>query len=137
MTTAKKRVASKVLPMVPSELINIAIKDMRKALAKGWIINMGNWYDPKTKVICSVDDEIVIEEYTVCSACAAGSVMALSLAKSNQLKGKLGPEKFKANAKQLRAIDDLRQGSMSGAADELDLVPNGLHFGTQYEVIRS
>src|SRR5258708_30572316 len=100
-----KRTRSTVLPMVPSKLIDIAIKDMRTALKKKWVINMGDWYNPKAEVICSVGDDTVIEKYTVCTSCAAGAVMALSLANASQLKKALEPDDFRANARQLQAID--------------------------------
>ncbi len=133
------RTRSTILPMVPSKLIDIAVRDMRKALKKKWIIDMGNWYQPKAEVICSVGDDLVIEKYTVCTACAAGAVMAFSLANASQLKRTLEPDDFKANERQLRAIDDLRRGSLSGAADELELSPSiDLDFSTRqarYDVL--
>ncbi|SRR6266852_4842596 len=125
MAVTKKRTATKkqvILPMVPSQLIDIAIKDMRKALAKKWVINMSTWYNPKTKVECKVDDDTIIERYTVCSGCAAGSVMAFSLANANQLKVKLEPDNFKKNSQQLLAIDHLRQGEAAEAAVQLGLI---------------
>jgi len=138
MAVKRTTLRKKILPMVPSALIDIAIKDMRKALAKGWVINMGAWYDPKAKVKCTVDDDVVIEEYTVCSACAAGSVMALSLASTNQQKRRLEPGTFSANEKQLRAIDDLRQGSISLAANELNLIDDPYAEGsTEYQTLRA
>lgn len=123
------RTRSTVLPMVPSKLIDIAVRDMRKALKKKWIIDMGNWYNPRAEVVCSVNDD-VIEKYTVCTACAAGAVMAFSLANASQLKRELQPEEFTANIRQLRAIDDLRQGSLSAAVIELELGPA---FDLDYE----
>ena len=116
------RTGSTVLPMVPSKLIDIAVRDMRKALKKKWVIDMSNWYDPKAEVTCSVGDDIVIEEYTVCTACAAGAVMAFSLANASQLKRALEPSDFTANERQLRAINALREGSSLEAANELELV---------------
>jgi len=125
--------------MVPSKLIDIALRDMRKALRKKWVIDMGSWYQPKAEVICLVNDIIVIKKYTVCTACAAGAVMALSLANASQLKRELDPDEFVANIRQLRAIDDLRHGSLSSAADELELAPSiDLDFDTRqarYDVL--
>jgi len=136
---AKKRTIRKapvILPKVPSELIDIALKDIRKALAKGWVINMGNWYEPKATVNCTIDDSLIIDSYTVCSACAAGAVMAMSLASKSQLKRSLEPDKFNKNTAQLRAIDDLRQGNARAAVSELGLVNlYGNDDATQYNII--
>lgn len=128
MAKRVKRTAPKVLPMVPSKLIDIAVKDMRQVLKKKWVINMSNWYNPKAEVTCSIGDDVILEEYTVCTACAAGAVMALSLANASQLKRELNPDMFTTNVRQLRAIDDLRQGSLSGAISELELGPADLDY---------
>lgn len=120
-TTRRKKV---ILPMVMSKLIDIALRDMRKALAKGWIIDMDSWFDPKTQVICSTVSDLIIKQYTVCSACAAGSVMAFSLAKTNQLNRTLTPSMFEGNEKQLQAIDSLRVGDAAYAARNLNLSAN-------------
>lgn len=123
MAVAKKRtIKSKVLPMMPSQLIDIAVRDMKAALKKGWVIDMSDWYNPKATVKCTVSEDTVIEEYTVCTACAAGAVMAISLANAKQQKQSLSPSNFSKNYKQLAAIDSLREGKLSNAADELGML---------------
>ena len=126
MAVAKKRATKKtgpkILPKVASKLIDIAVKDMRLALKKGWIIDMGSWYNPKATVTCTIGDDTVVKKYAACSACAAGAVMAISLASARQQKQQLEPDSFKVNQAQLRAIDDLRQGMMSSAAAELGIL---------------
>lgn len=122
---AKKRVVRKVakkarrviLPKKLSSLIKICLRDMRKAeaLPEKYVISMGEWYSPNETVSCQLDDGTLIKEHTVCVMCAAGSVMAFSLANERQKKETLGPDDFGDNELQLGAIDCLRQGQCAAA----------------------
>lgn len=121
--TVKRAVKKVILPMVPSKLIAIALRDIRKAekLSKKYVVDMGEWYQPHATLECKTDNGVVASEHKICTLCAAGSVMAFSLANEAQKKLKLHPSKFRENEKQLYAIDNLREGSFSGALRALEL----------------
>lgn len=108
-----KRKQQVILPKKLSALIKIALRDIRKAeaLPKQFVVEMSDWYAPEN-VECRTRDDILIETHTVCSVCAAGSVMAFSLdARKNHPDEGLTPCRFPRNEKQLAAINELREGS--------------------------
>lgn len=119
---AKKPVAKKkgpvVLPMVLSKLIAIALKDLRKVekMKNKYAVNMGDWYVPNSDLICRVED-VVISKTKICSVCAAGSVMALSLGAKGT--GYMDPSSFPKNMNQLHAINSLRTGEVVSAHNNL------------------
>lgn len=112
------------LPGKPSELINIALNDLRKAEKAGHVINMGTWceYEPTNKK---------------CTVCFAGSVMVNSLKKLDSVKNlkntvgldpweledtkSLEPHDFDAEYSALNAINDLRTGAIKDAFDTLSI----------------
>lgn len=122
---AKKRVVRKVakrarqviLPKKLSSLIKICLRDMRKAeaLPEEYVINMTEWYSPKQLLSCQLNDGTVVKQHKICVMCAAGSVMAFSLANDRQKNRVLAPDDFGDNEAQLQAIDYLRQGECDSA----------------------
>lgn len=117
---AKKRVVKKVtkkpviLPMKLSSLIAVALKDVRKAEnTKSVVVEMSNWFEVE-EVECRTQNDVLIETHNVCNLCAAGSVMAFSLGKLGTA-ASLTPTNFPKNERQLEAINELREGNVSGA----------------------
>lgn len=115
-----------ILPMKMSSLIKIALADIRKAeKSEKCIIDMGYWYDFK-EVKCYLEDSefggVPVSTTEACVVCASGSVMAFSLgALENKEKRHLIPSSFRDNEQQLTALDYLRQGMTSTAAEYLRL----------------
>lgn len=124
MAKAKPKAKKKaviVLPRKMSALIKIALRDIRRAEEAEFIVNMSTWYMPNIQVECrAVDDSTLIDQYTTCSMCAAGSVMRFSLANEKQKKLELTPDMFAKNDNQLEAIDSLRMGDVGDAAGYLE-----------------
>jgi hypothetical protein len=104
MTTKKKPIR---LPRVMSELITIALRDLRKVeRSPRYLVNMGMyhgrlWGDMR------------------CHVCFAGSVMAKSLRAVHG--AGLYPEHFPRNESQLYALDCLRTGEVASAAEALNV----------------
>jgi hypothetical protein len=121
--TAKGKAPLKVLPKKMSALIKIALADLRKAENDAkMVIKMETWLD-RREAVCTIESgNIEVSREEVCVACFAGTVMAFTL---GALKKKdwrsLGPNNFNKNAKQLAALDSLRDGDVSGAAESLGL----------------
>lgn len=90
---------TKTLPNKPSDLAELALRDMRKAIRSPlYHISMGQWHDPNE----------------TCAVCAAGSIMAFTLNARRECR--IRPEDFpKPTARKLNAIDDLRMGIVSDA----------------------
>lgn len=99
-----------ILPKVPSELIRIALADLKKVEAHPSItVAMDDW-------VSSNYDNLTINdrpsEYRICSACLAGAVMIFSLAGGlDDIPARIiSPRHFPGNEKQLFALDSLRSG---------------------------
>lgn len=84
------------LPDKPSELIRVALDDLKKCEASpGYRINMNNWHIPLGAGTCEV--------------CLAGAVMAQSLGSSPR--HDMSPPSFVGSeSKKLRALDCFRMG---------------------------
>lgn len=127
MAKAKKKALAKrktILPRKMSKLIEIAMKDLKRVeAAKDMVVVMEEWFDPEAEVVCKVGGNI-ISERQVCSACLAGSVMAFTLGKKNA-KSYLIPDDMRGNEDQLNALNELRCGGVSTAAEVLGLVERG------------
>ncbi len=87
------------LPNKPSDLAELALRDMRKAIrSPRYHISMGEWHSPNA----------------TCAVCAAGSIMAFTL--NARREDILEPHDFpEPTARKLNAIDDLRNGSVGDA----------------------
>lgn len=96
---------NKKLPNKPSELIRVALDDLRKVERSPlYRVDMGEYHTPNGK----------------CAVCFAGAVMAKSLGTPPSQMA--WPETFgAATAKKLEALNALRTGWVESALDELDL----------------
>jgi hypothetical protein len=114
---SKKKV---ILPRKLSSLIGIALRDLRKAeKSDKYIISMESTFHSPTTVTCTANHgEILVKEQQACVICAAGSVMAFSLNAGNVERS---PGDFVGNSAQLDAIDFLRKGNATAAAEELNI----------------
>lgn len=84
------------LPDKPSELIRVALADMKKAQDKGHRIDMDHWS---------------VEEGKKCAVCLAGALMAET---GDAGYRKFDPDDFDVETrKKLYAIDDFRQGMVN------------------------
>ena len=93
------------LPDKPSELIRLALADLALCAADpNYRIDMGEWHKP---------------EHGVCQVCLAGAVMAKSLNASRAVE--LYSNDFPENRRKITALNDLRQGDVFRAFDEIDL----------------
>lgn len=94
---------STILPRIPSQLIRLALADLRKVEKDPtYFPNMGVWH--------SLDG-------AVCEVCLAGSVIAKTL--EADLAEIWYPEDLPENNAQLVALDFFRQGLVIGALDRL------------------
>jgi hypothetical protein len=123
-----------ILPKVPSELIRVALADLKKVEAHPSItVDMDDW-------IASNYDGLPTNarphEYRICSACLAGSVMIFSLAggPDNIPARIVSPMHFPGNENQLFALDSIRGGYIADMFGFLGLNPAG---GYNYEGIVS
>ena len=93
------------LPDKPSELILIALKDLRAAEAsEKYDINMEDWHNPPVPNIYGDGD---IDK---CAVCLAGSVMAFSL--EGDINRHYEPKDFPGEEGKLRALDAFRFGQI-------------------------
>jgi ribosomal protein S27AE len=102
MISKKKKAQRKALKKLPnkmSELIMVAIKDLKKIeKSKYYAINMGVWHEPNGK----------------CTVCFAGSVMAKTLGVDRRLYAY--PSSFSEETRaKLEALDYLRKGEIQNA----------------------
>ena len=104
------------LPNKPSELIRIAITDLKKAeKSSKYKIHMGSWHTPA---------------YNKCEICFAGSVMAFSLKRNPQ--DWLLPEDFTFKTEQkLEALNAFRTGQVDFG---LNLLNNRHYLKDDYEI---
>ena len=108
MTVTKKRKPSIRLPDKPSELIDVALADLRKAEKDGCMIDMGEWHVP-------FDGS--------CSVCAAGAVMRRGVSDNLEV----GPSYFNETTdNKLCAIDQLRVGFVYEALVMLEIPRAGV-----------
>lgn len=122
-TNTKPKKKKVILPKVMSKLIDIALKDLRKAeKTKGVVIDMDDWYVGDREVSCILSgSHLTVERHEVCSVCFAGAVMAGTLGRAGS-KGYYEPIDFPGNADQLNALNELRCGNIADAAVDLDIV---------------
>ena len=93
------------LPEKPSELILIALKDLRAAEeSEKYDINMGDWHNPPVPNIYGDGD---IDK---CAVCLAGSVMAFSL--EGDIKHWYIPNDFLEEQGKLISLDEFRLGQI-------------------------
>lgn len=114
MAKAKKVQAK--LPSKPSELIRVALKDLRKAeRSKKYVIDMGTWHEPHGDWEFNPDKGY--DEYVPngkCTVCLAGSVIAGTLGVSPKKDAE--PLDFGAKTRAaLRALNYFREGSIDSA----------------------
>jgi hypothetical protein len=96
----------KVLPKIPSKLIEIALKDMKAVLAAGDSIDMGSWGEK------SLEDD-------TCSFCMAGAVM-----RQTTLSKKINPNHYGtegSNEAQYSFLDEIRRGAIADAMNRLGI----------------
>lgn len=93
------------LPNKPSELIRVAIADLKKAeKSRLYKIDMGTWHEPNGK----------------CAVCFAGSVMAFSC-KANPKEEYVGTEWGKLNERKFEALNAFRRGCCNWAFNDMRL----------------
>ncbi len=98
MTKTKKQIK---LPSKPSELILLALKDLRAVeKSKKYVVEMGEWHTPDYR-----DGK--------CAVCLAGAVMAKTLKVS--VHDDMLPYRMGINDDKLRALDYFREGYVQGA----------------------
>ena len=92
------------LPEKPSELILIALKDLKSAEeSKKYEIEMGDWHNPPIPNIYGDIDK-------KCEVCFAGSVMAFSL--EGDINRHYEPKDFPGEEGKLNALDCFRLGQI-------------------------
>ena len=101
------------LPRKMSALIRLALADLAKVerQPKVYTVDMGRWHEPYQQLTSGAEK---------CAVCFAGAVMAGTLGlkpTDDYATAKLGD----GNEEAIRALDALRQGDVSTAADELGL----------------
>lgn len=106
----------KQLPDKPSELIRLALADIRKAEQDPlYVIHMGQWHEPV------VDDHAPGGPRLVaCTVCFAGSVMAFSLDAAPD--GSYSYNSFgEENQLKLEALDSFRVGDVRAGLKEMGI----------------
>ena len=99
------------LPEKPSELIMLALKDLKAAEeSKKYEIRMEDWHNPNDLKFLEAS-EIPEEEIHKCEVCFAGSVMAFSL--EGDINRHYEPKDFPGEKRKLRALDVFRKGQVS------------------------
>ena len=92
-----------ILPNKPSELILLALKDLKLAeKSEKYEIRMEDWHNPAIPEI---------EEIHKCEVCFAGSVMAFSL--EGDINRHYEPKDFPGEEGKLDALDSFRSGQVS------------------------
>ena len=97
-----------ILPKVPSELIRVAIEDIRQTIKDGIEIDMEYWGSGKNS-----------NDPQSCSVCMAGAVML-----QRGLSKNIAPDDFDFlgdNEKQYNFLDNIRCGLISTAMNALDI----------------
>lgn len=87
-----------ILPRIPSQLIRLALADLKKveAMPDKYKVEMWEWHEPTISKKCVV--------------CLAGSVMACTL--NMNINKSYGPSDFPENAVQLFVLDCFRNGNI-------------------------
>lgn len=108
----------KILSKVPSKLIRLALKDLRKVeLSTEYKVNMDDWHVPANKY----------ENASACFVCLAGAVMAGTL--DADIKSDIVPQDFTGNRDALIALDEFRSGQITWAFDSLAIpIPVGMEY---------
>ena len=97
-----------ILPNKPSELILLALQDLKSAEAsEKYEIEMGNWHFPPN-LISYFSSEV---EIPPCQVCFAGSVMAFSL--EADINRYYEPNDFPGEERKLRSLDEFRTGHVT------------------------
>mgnify|MGYP003126572645 CR=1 FL=1 len=100
------------LPKIPSELLTIALRDMKATIAQGIDIEMDTWGSG------NLENDPINE----CSVCFAGSVMLQTTVKSEELSNTHSSEaNNKINEDQYNFLDSIRQGELAAALCHLKL----------------
>ena len=101
-----------ILPNKPSDLISVALSDLRKVESDEWYaVRMGVWHEPQERA---------------CAVCFAGAVMAMTL--HVPINTATNPDEFKwALRRKLRALDAFRRGELYEAYSALGILrPPGI-----------
>ena len=97
-----------ILPNKPSELILLALQDLKSTEAsEKYEIRMGNWHFPPS-LISYFSSEVKIPS---CQVCFAGSVMAFSL--EADINRYYGPKDFPGEERKLRSLVVFRTGHVT------------------------
>ena len=110
----KKKLNKVKLPSKPSELINLALKDL-KAVEKSrqYVVNMNHWHETDRQYDNSIPEG-------TCAVCFAGSVMAQTCkAPANK---SFGVKNFgRENTDKFIALDEFREGNIEMGFETLGL----------------
>ena len=94
-----------LLPIVPSELLTIALNDLKKTIKAGITINMDTW-----------GRQVGTPE---CSVCFAGAVMLNTGNLKKDIYGQFDATESMVNIRQYHFLDCVRQGSLWQATKQL------------------
>lgn len=124
---SKVKVKEKKLPEKLSDCVKVALADLAKIekLKKSYIIAMeSSFHDPMGSFGNKANK---------CVVCFAGAVMSQTL--NTPLEDDVAPQNFSNyNGKRLHALDNLRQGSISSAIQEVYGIDNILPKYTDFNV---
>lgn len=106
------------LPEKASDLIELALRDLRKVEQEGdkYVVDMGGWHEPKLEHRCSV--------------CWAGAVMAGTLG-ANPAEYVMPSDYGEWNRSRLHALDCFRKGDAVGALRYLGVNNPAGYFGQE------
>lgn len=120
--SAKPRKSKNIaLPDKPSELILLALEDLKQAIKDGCVVDMSSWHYTQSLQGQTIDaDGLLVEEYTksVCQVCLAGAVMRRGVEDNISCQPTFFPKKVEYK---LLALDYFRVGNVLTGVERMGL----------------
>lgn len=130
------------LPEKLSDCLLMALEDMEKIIkSEEYVLDFSHWHDPISKRIVTKDsikkeyyqfeddgddDDKNVQKVEVCAVCFAGSVMSQRF--TTKADTSVRPDHFsKWNEVRFLALDELRQGDVWSALDEMGVDVDEIH----------
>lgn len=97
------------LPDKPSELILMALEDLKQAVQDGCVVDMGQWHSEQDVCIGGIDQNGLVQykNKKVCAVCLAGSVMRRGVGDKQECSVGDFPDEVQGK---LESLDEFRNG---------------------------
>lgn len=118
-TVMSLRQVRDTLPKKPSDLLDLAVLDLKAAEKAGYLIDMGSWHTPVDEWIVSGQPKKVRDKS--CTVCFAGSVLACALNLDHTVEADDLTDLPKSVMDKMFALNEFREGSIEDGLERLGL----------------